>query len=322
MPLGSHLEKRSGCVARRVRQRLRHDEVRRRLDRRRHPLARRGAQLCPRLRALHQRAQRRCQAAVGQDGRVDPARKLAQLGGRSRQLDDRLVQRRQRDIGLPVHQARARDLKHEPEVDEPLLRAVVQIALDPPALGIRRRDDARPRRAQLRLRALALGDVAQIAGEHRLAREVDPRYRQLDGELGPVLAHAGYLDPPADHALLLGFDVAQQPVPVTIAQRRRHDQLRHLAPDRLLGAVAERLLGRPVELDDVAAMVDRDHAVERRRHDRALPRVARAHAALCAPADQELPELRANAFHRREQLRDGNARVARVELNRTEHAAR
>ena len=42
-----------------------------------------------------------------------------------------------------------REAKRERERDEPLLRAVVEVALEPPPLGVARLDDARPRRAQL-----------------------------------------------------------------------------------------------------------------------------------------------------------------------------
>ena len=48
------------------------------------------------------------------------------------------------------------------------------------------------------LGAPALGDVAQHACEERLAARAPARERELDGELGPVLAQAGKLDAPAD----------------------------------------------------------------------------------------------------------------------------
>ena len=54
---------------------------------------------------------------------------------------------------------------------DPLLGAVVQVALDAPALGVGDLDEAGAGGAQLGLRLLPVGDVAQVAGEHRAARE-------------------------------------------------------------------------------------------------------------------------------------------------------
>ena len=53
---------------------------------------------------------------------------------------------------------------------EPLLRAVVEVALDPPPLGVGDLDETGARGAELVLGALAVGDVAQVAGERRRRR--------------------------------------------------------------------------------------------------------------------------------------------------------
>ena len=73
----------------------------------------------------------------------------------------------------------------ERERDEPLLRAVVQVALEPPALGVAGLDDARARRRQLLVRVGVrqrlrdeLGEVAQpllVALGERLLRPASPR---------------------------------------------------------------------------------------------------------------------------------------------------
>ena len=52
----------------------------------------------------------------------------------------------------------------------------------------------RAREARSACSALPVGDVAQVAGEHRGARERDLRDRQLDRELGAVPAHRGQLE--------------------------------------------------------------------------------------------------------------------------------
>ena len=92
-------------------------------------------------------------------------------------------------------------------------------------------------------------------------------------------------------------------------------------PTISLGAVAERLLGGAVDLDDVAGGVHRDDAVERRVEDRALARVALAQAVLGAPALDALADPAAEARDGVEQVGVGVARLAREELDRAEHAA-
>src|SRR6266513_2919985 len=74
---------------------------------------------------------------------MDAARELAQLRERLRELLLRL-----------------REPQGEREGDEPLLRAVVEVALEPAAFRVRRLDDARARLADLMLLLLAVGDLA------------------------------------------------------------------------------------------------------------------------------------------------------------------
>jgi hypothetical protein len=124
------------------------------------------------------RPQRRREAALGQDRRVQPARDLAQLldhagqaGRRARELLAQLEQVRRRGrLGGPELQ---------PERHEPLLRAVVQVALDAVALGIGGSRDPRPRRRELgaavsigdrrRHQLGELGDARLAVGRQRLA---------------------------------------------------------------------------------------------------------------------------------------------------------
>ena len=120
------------------------------------------------------------------------------------------------------------------------------------------------RRAAPGLGRLALGDVAQVAGERRRPGQVDPGDRELDRELAAVGAHPGDLEAAVEDRALLGGEIAAQSPAVAPAQRGRHDQLGHVLPDHLTGAVAEGALGGRVEVDHAALVVHRDHRVERR----------------------------------------------------------
>ena len=144
------------------------------------------------------------------------------------------------------------------------------------ALGRDRRGDA-PQRgllvgqpAQRLLGRAALGDVAHVAAEQRRAGQVGARDRQLDRELGAVLAHPGQLDRVVDQLRAARSRCSgAAPLRCGVAQCRRDDQRRQLAADHLRGRVAERPLGRLVDLDDVAAVIHRHDAVEGGVEDRA-----------------------------------------------------
>ena len=60
-----------------------------------------------------------------------------------------------------------------------------------------------------------------------------------------------------------------------LAQRRGNDEPGELAAEHVLLRVSERVLGRAVELENMAAVVDRDHGVERRVEDRGCVRLDR-----------------------------------------------
>jgi hypothetical protein len=99
-------------------------------------------------RARGERLQRRAEPAVAEHGRVDPAGELAQL------LDGelRLLARPGDELGCGRRVFAHLRLGHperDRDRDHPLLRAVVQIALDPAALGVGRRDDPLAGRAQV-----------------------------------------------------------------------------------------------------------------------------------------------------------------------------
>src|SRR6185503_14185663 len=79
-------------------------------------------------------------------------------------------------------------------------------------------------------------------------------------------------------------------VPFTVIVR--NEQVDHRLAEHLAARAPERLLGRGIELDDPADLVDRDHAVERRLEHRVLARLAARHRALAALAVDESTELR------------------------------
>ena len=188
--------------------------------------------------------------------------------------------------------------------------------------GVGDLDESRARGAQLRFVALPVGDVAQVAGERRRAGKPDPRDRQLDRELRPVLVHAGQLEPLVEDHGVLGLEEAREAPAMLGAQRLRHDQVGHVAADRLVRAPAERRLGRVVPVDDAPALIHRDHGVERGLEHRAEPRLARAHLRLGVSSRDELADLAAEHAHRLEHVRIRLARLVREELHHADDPSR
>ena len=169
--LDVHLDAARLRVARAVGERLRRDEVRRGRDLVgqlvvgdvEHDLV---------LRGRAQRLQRRRQPALGQGDRVQPARELAQLRVRLLEL---LGRGGEQPLGRLVG-LHARDLQQVRDREQPLLRAVVEVAPDAAALGVGRLDHPRARLlerarlvAPLELRGRAGGEDPQ-RGDVLLAR--------------------------------------------------------------------------------------------------------------------------------------------------------
>ena len=110
------------------------------------------------------------QPVRGEGGREDP-------GGERAELVEGAVD----VVGQPLEQlagaGRAAghhllgELEPDPQRDEPLLAAVVQVALDPPALVVGRGEDPRPRGPQLAARAVdALGEPFVLVPDEGVAR--------------------------------------------------------------------------------------------------------------------------------------------------------
>ena len=156
-------------VAGDVGQRLGDDEVGGRLDRRRQPLGRRLDDLDRDRGAAGEPAQRRREAAVAEHDGVDAAGQLAQLGGRRRELGHRLVEQLAGHLRVGVELA-ARQAQVHGERHQPLLGAVVEVALDPAPLGVAGVDDAGARGAQLLDLGAQLGLQPLVLQGERAAR--------------------------------------------------------------------------------------------------------------------------------------------------------
>ena len=155
-------------------------DVGQRLGRRRsRPRPRRAPAAAPRARARASPARARVgraptsagsQAALGQHGR-DGCRARARAARRVAvgEILERLVEQLTGRELARRSSLRAREPQRQREADEVLLRAVVEVALEPPAriVGGGRRS-APARRAAPRSAAMPLGDVAQVADEDRV----------------------------------------------------------------------------------------------------------------------------------------------------------
>ena len=148
-----------------VGERLGGDEVRGGLDGGGQPLLRHALQRDRHGDAAGEAHQRRLEPALGEHGGMDAARELAQLGCRRRQVRDRLVEQRARECGVGL-ELPACEPQRERQADEVLLRAVVEVALEPAPGVVARGDDPGARRAQLLLGRQPVGDLADVAEEH------------------------------------------------------------------------------------------------------------------------------------------------------------
>ena len=159
-------------VLRYVRERLRSDEVRRRLHRGREPIVR-DVDGDRQRRALGQRLHGGSKAVVCQDRRVDAAGELAQLVDGGTRVLDALVEQRleiRRDI-----RAALGELQGHHRMDQALLRAVMEVTHHAPALLIARLHDAGAGREQL----VAGRRVRDRRGDQlREARQPDLRARR------------------------------------------------------------------------------------------------------------------------------------------------
>ena len=137
IPLGARdadLEPRRCGVLGGVRQSLGDHEVRRGLDRHRRPRVEVDRDLDGDRASCRERRERRIEAAVGEDRRVDSAREVAQLRECLLRVLVRLLDERPCSLRVGVELG-AGASEVDRERGQPLLRAVVEVALDAPPLG-------------------------------------------------------------------------------------------------------------------------------------------------------------------------------------------
>ena len=164
-----HRRARAVRVLGRVLQRLEAAEVGRRLDLARVAADARGEQRRRQRRQQRRRAQRVDEPAIGERRRIDPARERAHLVDRVLDLGAEPAQRRGAlrvlAVGLLGHQ-----LELDAQRDEPLLGAVVEVALDPAALVVGGRLDARARVADLAQERARLRRQPLVVERHERVR--------------------------------------------------------------------------------------------------------------------------------------------------------
>ncbi len=122
---------------------------------------------------------------------------------------------------------------------------------------------------------LALGDVADDAGENPPLTQPDLAHREIHWEGAAVLATADDLAADADDLPLAGPEVTGQVVVVLVAIRCGHQHADVLA-EQLLGRISEVRSAGGIEALDRAALVNGDDAVDGRIDDAAYPRLALA----------------------------------------------
>jgi len=184
-----------------VGERLGDDEVGGRLDRGRQPadvrLDRHGHRASGR-----ERRERRVQAAVGQDRRVDAADELAQLREGRLRLLVRFVEQPARRLRVAAGELVARHAEVEREGHEPCLDAVVEVALEPAPLLLLRSHDRGAALLELR-HALAGAGREEEARELRLGPgEAGAHPRRDEQQEEPADKDDEHLDPAVDPVLV------------------------------------------------------------------------------------------------------------------------
>src|SRR5918999_3138191 len=106
---------------------------------------------------------------------------------------------------------------------------------------------------------LAVADVANEAGKGGAfpASRLDDR--ELDWEPRAIRADPGEFDATIQNRRRGSSQDSAQSFAVAVTQLGRDDEAGELFADSLLAAVAERSLGRGVEVDDVSVRIHRDH---------------------------------------------------------------
>jgi hypothetical protein len=118
----------------------------------------------------------------------------------------------------------------------------------------------------------ALGQVTHETRKPRRTAGIDERGdRNLDREFVSVGMEPARLDAAIEKRALARSQVMLQPAPMLVAQIFGNHELGQLLANHIGLGMAEHALGRGIELGDDAAVIHRDHAVERGIDNRAHP---------------------------------------------------
>ena len=236
---GPHRDARGVGVLGHVRERLRDDVEDRHLDRAREPLVEVDFQLDRNRRALRERLERRFQAAVAEDRRVEATRKLAQFLERERELLPRAGEDARGRLGLRT-KLRLGEPERERQRDEPLLGTVVEIPLESPPLCVGSLDETGSRATHLLFVALAGGDVHRTDQVVLLAICVERSRPPLDDDLAAVRRPPRCLDSREAAGLRRREEGGARTVELAFGD----DELPERAADRVLVVDAGRCLER------------------------------------------------------------------------------
>ncbi len=154
----------------------------------------------------------------------------------------------------------------EMELDggEALLDVIVQLAGDPPALGLGRQD---PRRRHPAKR-FAPSEPANDADDHKFAPQARRRAEaDFDGEPDAVPADGLKLHAEA-HRTRRGTAAVRRPVTAVSVPKRRGDQHLHRFADHFVAGPPEHDLGPEVRLPDDAVAAHQENRVRRGLEDR------------------------------------------------------
>jgi hypothetical protein len=245
-----------------------------------------------------------CQAMLGEDRGMQARSELAQLLDPAPGVLHGLAEKFPGPIrsGLPALFGK---LKVDKTSDETLLGTVVQVPGNALARSVGCGNQARPRRYQVLLGTLAVGDVAHVGGEGWLSRQAGAGNGHLGRKLGAVGPHGRHLDPAVQNDTLPGLQVSGEAAPVRLPQRGRHDVLRKVTADHFLGPVAEGVLERAVHVRHSGVTIDADDGVESSFENGALPRLARGEHGRPRLGDLTFPVSLASQFRLRNAVQPG-----------------
>ena len=120
---------------------------------------------------------------------------------------------------------------------------------------------------------------------------------------------------------MLRLEEAGEAPAVRGAEAGRHDQVRHLTADDLVGPISERRLCSMVPTDDAPSVIHRHDCVEGCLEHRPESGLAGMHSLFGVSPCDELPDLTAESARRLEQALVGLARLSREELHDSDHSS-